>query len=327
MRPVILSHRQAIKNLYQQDMLSSIAKVCQEQPLSREGDYAFSSFQRDVLHRIFPGFTYQFCVTSTVTTAQNFNPESVKSVCLDLPDEVLESYMKVAQYDRMSQIVFMNPGRALSSIQIHPDKQRHLHPFFHRHAENFGIDRGISIGFNYPGHHTTFIAFDYLSDPHNDYWIHFDFTRLELATFPFALAWFARRGMIDMKELEKRFYLLADLTENQLGNLRKFINCPDESYEQQAQSLGVKQSTLKESLYKIRDQVTPRFAVENDIKSRQSGRALLRPLENQYSFLSLLGDGTKPLMGLDEERQRAKLDCIQCPPKLDDELLIQNGVE
>ena len=323
MRPVILSHRQAIKQLYKQDMLSSIVEACHTHPVSREGAYAFSAFQRDVLRRIFPGFTYQFCVTSTVMTAQDLNPESVSSVCLDLPDEILLSYMMVAQYDRISPIIFANPGRAVSTAQIHSDEERHLHPFFHLHAANFNIDRGISIGYNYPGHHTTFIAFDYLSDAQNETWLHFDFTRLELATFPFALAWFARRGMIDMKELEKRFHLIADLTEHQLGNLRKFINCPDESYEQQAQSLGIKQATLKESLYKIRDLVTPRFENENKIKSQQSGRALLRPLEYQYSFLTLLGDGTKPLIGLEEERQQAKLDCIESPPTLDDKSLIQ----
>ena len=297
MNSTILAHRKSIRQLYKAASLQDICDNAVAFVNTELGDKDFSEYQRQVFQQIFPGFQYEYCVTSTITTDVNMGPTSVSSVCLDLPETVLESYMMNAQYDEMSPVVYLNPGRAISHTQFYAHGTYTDHPFFVNHCIPFNIHNVYSIGFLHPGHHSTFIAFDYLGDKNNQSWTHFDFTRLELASFPFVLAWLFRNGLIDQTELQKRYLALADMTESQLANLRKFINSPNESYAEQAKSLGIKEATLKESLYKTRDLVSPRFG-ETSSKAAAKSRALLRPLEARYAFLRMLGDQTLPIRGL-----------------------------
>ena len=293
----IVSHRNAIKFVYSKPILKKIIDVADDLESSEDGNLQFSSFQREIFEKAFAGFKYEFCVTSIVETNPDGLPVDISSTCLDLPTDILENYMKVAHLDPLSPVVYQNPGRALTYSSFWPEEKIHQHPFFKKHCVKYGIYRAISLGFLFPAHHNTFIAFDYLGDKNNKSWHHSDHTRLELATFPFVLAWLFRRKQMDLKELSRRLTLLEGLGEHQLQNLRKFVNSPDQNFDQQAESLGIKPGTLKDDLYNTRDIILPRMGLA-DISQLKTNRSPLRVLEANCSFIRMLGDHTKPIIGM-----------------------------
>jgi hypothetical protein len=140
----------------------------------------------------------------------------------------------------------------------------------------------MSVGFLNPGHESTFLSFDYMGDENNVDWVPFNHVKIELASFPFALAWLYRSGVFDELRLKKMYLLLSGLTENRLLNLRKYIN------------LGITASTLKEDLAMIRDQTILKL----ELKTDPTRNTPTRLLDQHYGFLNLLGDHTTELVGM-----------------------------
>lgn len=293
----IISHRNAIKKIYSPANLGQIVKMADEFERTKAGNLKFSSFQREVLQDAFPGFTYDFCVTSIVETNSEGIPVDITSMLLDLPDDILENYMKFAHLDPLTPLTYLNPGRAINYTKVMTKEMVYNHPFYKQHLSRYDIFCGISLCVLFPSHHETFLTVDYLANEQNTSWNHFDYTRLELASFPFILAWFFRRKLMDLKELKRRFLLLEGLTEHQLQNLRKFVNSPDQHFKEQATDLGIKAGTLKDDLYSTRDIVLPRLGLDELSKAKTSGSPL-RKLESECSFLKLIGDHTRPMRSL-----------------------------
>ena len=285
-------YRHAIKTLLASDSLDEILRMAKDIPVSKEGDLEFSAFQNRVFEDIFPDFTYEFCTTSQIKLSEKGEMVGITTVNWNLPDECLMSYMMNAQYDSLSPLVYANPGRALNYTHICRPELREEHPFYINHCLKFGIYQGMSVGFLNPGHESTFLSFDYMGDENNEEWVTFDHTKIELASFPFALAWLFRSDVFDELRLKKMFLLLSGLTESRLLNLRKYINSPLQSFEQQAQNLGIRASTLKEDLGIIRDKTIVKLGLKVD----SSRNTPTRLLDQHFGFLSLLGDHTAELV-------------------------------
>ena len=291
----IISHRRAIQNLLKEDQLLDIRQMAIETPLSNIGNTEFLSYQREIIQNAFLGFTYQFCITSTVVSDENMVPQEIECVLLDLPEEIMVSYMNNLEYDELTPVSLLNPGRALSYTEACQDLDVSKHPFFVNHCSKFSIYRGITVGYNYPASRHTFITMDYLGDKDNIGWSKFDHTRLSIASFPFALAWLYRQGRMDIGELSRRFELLADFSEIKLQNLRKFINTPFQSFAEQGEALGIKGNSLRADLNETHKQVRNRFKKycrpeEMDSMTRMAG------LKLHYDFLKMLGDHTQELV-------------------------------
>jgi len=131
-----------------------------------------------------------------------------------------------------------------------------------------------------------------MGDERNLNWVPFNHIKIELASFPFALAWLYRFGIFDETRLKKMFFLLSGLTESRLLNLRKYINSPLQNFDQQATDLGIKASTLKDDLAMIRD----RTILKLEIKTDPNRNTPTRLLDQYYGFLSILGDHTAELV-------------------------------
>lgn len=278
-----------IKKLYETDQLKSIctaAKTLEEKE--------FSSFQRETLHAIFPNFCYDFCTTSLIVSGPNFQPVQIETVCLGLPDDALENYRKHAHHDDLSILVYKNPGRALQYTHIHSPESIHKHPIFIKHCSKYGIHKVTSIGFQKHGHQFSFLAFDYMGDKTNDTWHLFDHSKLELASFPFALAWLFRYRNIDEAELNRCCLVLNGLGERALSYLRKFINSPEQTFKEQATDLGINAGTIKDELASVRDQL---YSKLNTSSALNSGGPL-RSLERHYGFMRMLGDQTAEIDGI-----------------------------
>lgn len=283
--------KNAVKNLLTAESLDEILKMAETTPVTPEGNLAFSAFQNSVFERIFPDFTYEFCATSQIKLSEKGEMLDLISVNWNLPDDIVLSYMQHAHHDVLSPLVYANPGRALNYTHVCRTERVEDHPFFINHCHKYGIYMSMSVGFLYPGHESTFLSFDYLGDEHNETWVPFNHVKIELASFPFALAWWYRNGIFDLTRLRKMFLLLSGLTESRLLNLRKYINSPLQSFDQQATDLGIKASTLKDDLALMRD----RAILKLDIKTDPNRNTPTRLLDQHYSFLSLLGDHTLEL--------------------------------
>lgn len=286
--------KHAIKRLLASNTLDEILDMAQKTPVTPEGNLEFSAFQNRVFEDIFPDFTYEFCTTSQTKLSKKGELLDITTVLWNLPDECLISYMQNAHFDTLSPVVYANPGRALNYTHVCRSERLEDYPFFTNHCLKFGIHQAMSVGFLNPGHESTFLSFDYMGDKNNIDWIQFDHVKIELASFPFALAWFYRSGVFDELRLRKMFLLLSGLTESRLLNLRKYINAPLESFDQQAKNLGITASTLKEDLAMIRDQTILKLG----LKTNPNRNTPTRLLDQHYGFLSLLGDHTTELVSM-----------------------------
>jgi len=284
--------KQSIKRLFKPSSLDEIFRMAQSTPVSKDGNIQFSAFQNRVFEDIFPDFTYEFCTTSQTKLSEKGDILDIVTTLWNLPDECLASYMENAHLDSLSPLVYANPGRALNYTHVVRAERVEDFPFFRKHCLKFGIHQAMSVGFLNPGHESTFLSFDYLGDKNNVDWVPFDHVKIELASFPFALAWFYRAGVFDVRRLKKMYLLLGGLTENRLLNLRKYINSPMQSFDQQAADLGITGSTLKEDLAMIRDKTI----IKLDLKTDPNRNMPTRLLDQHYGFLSLLGDHTAELV-------------------------------
>jgi len=285
------SDRHAVRDLLKSDCLAHILHMAINAPRSKEGNIEFSHFQQTILQKYLPKFTYQFSCTNTVTTSAKSELKEITSVNLNLPDETLLSYIVNVQYDELRPLVYANPGRCLNYTHICRQELFKDHPMFLNHYQKYGIHHDLSVGYIYPGYELTFIVFDYLGDNDNKNWALFNHMKLELMSFPFALAWLYRNDKLDLPKLERMFLSLEGLTESKLSNLRKYINAPHQNLQNQADDLGIKYGTLKDSLSEIRNQILEKTGYA----AKDRKYVPLRILEEHYSFLRMLGDNTVEL--------------------------------
>ena len=285
-------YKHSIKRLLASDSLDEILQMAKATPVTPDGNLIFSAFQNRVFEDIFPDFTYEFSTVSQTKLSEKGDIIDISTVIWNLPDACLENYMEHAHLDTLSPMVYANPGRALNYTHICRAERLEDYAFFVHHCLKFGIHQAMSVGFLNPGHESTYLSFDYMGDEDNVDWVIFDHLKIELASFPFALAWFYRFGVFDSLRLKKMFLLLSGLTESRLLNLRKYINSPLQSYEQQATDLGIKASTLKEDLATVRDKTILKL----DLKTDPTRNTPTRLLDQHYGFLSLLGDHTLELV-------------------------------
>lgn len=284
-------YKNSIKNILSKNSLDEILEQAKITSLTPEGNVDFAAFQNRIFEDIFPDFTYEFSSTSQIKLSEKGEMQDIIAVNWNLPDDVITSYMMNAHLDELSPLVYNNPGRALNYTYVCSSERVEDHPFFVNHCHKYGIYHAIGVGFLHPGHETAYLSFDYLGDKSNIGWIQFNHIKIELASFPFALAWLYRFGAFDETRLRKLFLLLSGLTENRLLNLRKYINSPLLSFDQQATDLGIKASTLKDDLAFIRDQTIIKLGIKTDPNRNTPTRLL----DQNYGFLSLLGDHTAEL--------------------------------
>ena len=285
-------YKNSIKQLLLPDSLAEILEMAKSIPATPDGNLEFSAYQNRVFETIFPGFTYQFGATSQVTLTETGSISGLVSVSWNLPDECLASYMEHGHLDELSPMVYANPGRALNYTYVCRFERVEDHPFFKNHCHKFGIHHAISVGFLHPGHESTFLSFDYLGDEENTDWVPFNHVKIELASFPFALAWLYRSGVFDEARLRKMFLLLGGLTESRLLNLRKYINSSLQGFDEQAADLGIRASTLKEDLATIRNATMYKL----NLNAAPNRNTPTRLLDQHFSFLQMLGDHTADLI-------------------------------
>lgn len=284
-------YKHSIKRLLTSNSLDEILHMAKITPVTTDGNQAFSAFQNRVFEEVFPDFTYEFSTISQTKLSGKGDILDISTISWNLPDACLESYMEHAHLDTLSPMVYANPGRALNYTHVCRAERIEDYAFFVHHCLKFGIHQAMSVGFLNPGHESTYLSFDYMGDEDNVDWVIFDHIKIELASFPFALAWFYRFGVFDELRLKKMFLLLSGLTESRLLNLRKYINSPLQSFDQQAVDLGIKAGTLKEDLATIRDKTILKL----DLKTDPTRNTPTRLLDQHYGFLSLLGDHTLEL--------------------------------
>jgi len=289
-----MSHSKAIKSLYSAEQLDEIAARAKSYPFDIVGHKAFAKYQRQLIERLYYPFFFDFFAMSSITVGANKELQSIQSALLDLPDEILIHYPAYADEDDLSLTAYANPGRAIAYTQIRSHNSWTQGRYFREHLAKYGIYRASSIVFKNPGHVNSYISFDYLGGVDNTNWHNFDFTQLELVSFPFAIACLFRTEKIDEAELNYRFGALKNLSRIQLENLRKYINAPHQSLKQQASELGIEEVTLKESLYKIRNQVA-QTDTTSVLSFQIQAKGSLRPLDAYFGFLTMLSDHTRPI--------------------------------
>jgi len=280
-----------IEKLYQQQSLDEIYKTARTLPNDRFGHDAFSKFHKDMLEGLVTGFRINFLATSSIRLCRNFQPDGVQSILLNLPEKIVENYNNIAHHDVIAPVVYKNPGRIIKPDMIFNEDIWLNHPFFEAHCKLFDIHRAMMVGYLYPGKDWQYVTVEYLGTPDNLTWHEFDYEQLEMATFPFVLAWLYRNDALDDSRLARYFWALHDLTASELLHIRKYINCQHKQLKQQARELGIKEDTLKKSLYTIRDKVSYRFDWETGVD--RSSRKILNPFTFEYHFMKMLGDPTQ----------------------------------
>ena len=281
-----------ISDIYKKKSLNRIVDCFSQGIEEKESNIKCSSFQRSTMAKIWPEFHYDFSNTSKVEIDQQLGPSDLATIFCNLPDSTLESYLENAIHDDLSPLAYINQGRIIVHNKLREQNEWMSHPFFVNHCMKYGIYGSSSIGYLYPAHRATYIAFDYMGNKTNKCWDNIDHLPLEYLSFPFALAWLYRFGAMDIEELERRFHALSDLTYLELSRLRKYINAPHQTFAQQAKLLDIKERRLKEGLYDLREKLSPRFGWQSS-EELGNRRRSLRQMESEYHFLSMMGDQTE----------------------------------
>lgn len=284
----ISKYRNSIKVLYAKSGLDDLLDQASKLPRTTSGDLEFSAYQQAIFQSIFPGLTYEFCTTSRVDLSEQYEIQELQTTIYNLPDEIIASYLANAHYDELTPISFNYAGRALNYTHVCRAELVEEHPFFQNHCLKFGIYHALTIAFLHPGHSKTLLTIDYMGDEDNRNWMRLPHVKIELASFPFALAWLFRDGKLDNGMIKRYFLLMEGLTENRLLNLRGFINNTGLNFTDLGKKLGVKASWLKEDLGNIRDEALEKL----DLVVPQAGNIPYRILDTHYGFLRMLGDHT-----------------------------------
>lgn len=285
----------AIRSIYRTETLDDILKWASKLNTDQSGDLQFASVQKEIIQSRFTNFEFDYLTTSTIVCDRDFLPKSTNVLCLNVDDRLATQYDKVAMYDDVSPVSYLNCGRAIKSDDIRSFDEWMDHPFYKLHCKYFDIAKSITVSFRNLEHINTFLAFEYIASANLASWNAFDHRSLEDASFPFALAWYYRKGFMDDASLERRFSLLQNLSAKQLLHIRKYINSPLRSFEQQANEIGVSENWLKESLYNIRDILGDKLDWQRN-KCSQPHQKSLRILDRELRFFEMLGDPSAPLI-------------------------------
>ena len=253
--------------------------------------------QQEYLQKHLSGFKYDFATASIIRVDKHKRPLDVKSYLHNFsePDDVvLASYYEAIEHDHLSKLVYMNPGWALSHQDVFPGPPEN-HAFFQQHASKFGFAKSYSLGFYQPLHDRVFLAFDYLGSIENPTWEAFDPEVLELASFPFALAWLHLSDHIGERVLEEHFAALSDLKPFQLAMVRVFINQPDIGLKKQADAFGCGYNHFKKSIYQIKDKIAIQF--DDAVASEQ--KVPLIKLQRYCHLFNILPDKSRGFVRID----------------------------
>ena len=286
----LLDYKNGIRSIYSSSSLAEIAKWAKHREWSKTGDREFSDFQRQVIQAQLPAFTFDFLATSVIVCDSKFMPVETDVVCLNIDDALADGYAGVAHFDEVSPLCYLNTGRAVSTEKMRSTDEWHNHPVYMHHCKYFDIEKMITISFRSREFQTKHLAFEYLASSDHISWSKFDHKQLELASFPFALAWYFRKGLMDEATLTRRFLALSDLTESKLTHIRMYVNNPELTLPEQATELKITSAWLKENLYNVRDQLALRM--KWDVTKRKVPSSL-RLLENEFQFMDMLGDPTR----------------------------------
>lgn len=283
----------SVSNLYSEKSLLDIRRASRFNLGSSVGDLEFSAYHQQSIQDQFVGLKFDFLAVSVIDLSQ---PNSPDTVLRNIDKRIVRDYQIIAPHDTIAPRVYANPGRIIHHIDIMPQDEWDDDVFYREHCQRYDIHKALMLTFVHPTRRNTVLSIEYLGAVENKTWCCFDHRRLELASFPFALAWMYRKGVFDETEIEYRFMKLADFSETKLTHLRKFVNASQQDLDQQAEDLGLKKASLKDSLYATRDQVAERFKWDLESVRNTGNRATLRPLAFEYSFLSMLGDPTRELL-------------------------------
>ena len=247
-----------------------------------------------ILQGHFCGFVFDFLTTSTIACDRSFVPVNTDVICLDIDEALVDGYANVMEHDEVSPLSYLNTGRIISSEQIRPYDEWINHPFYELHCKYFQIAKALTVSFRNPERFLTFLAFEYLASTDNKTWDGFTHERLELASLPFALGWFYRKGLMDDAALDRRLFALQDLTETQLTHIRKYVNSPSQSFQQQSADLEISEAWLKQSLYDARRELSGRlrWGIPTSTKAIPTS---LRQLDREFRFMEMLGDPTSTI--------------------------------
>ncbi len=261
-------------------------------------DVEFAKFQRDHLISIFRDFDYDKCTISLIETDGRTGTVDFETVLygIDAPvQEVMDNYAKFVEEDNLSKIVYANPGR----VFLHSDVYEGMfenYPIFKNHCAKYGIHKVCSVGFSLIPIDEYFIAFDYMAGEQTKKWPGINVREIEYASFPFALAWLARKKRVGQKQLEQHFSALSGMTLKKLEKVRRFINSTaTEDLTDQAKSLKLKLAGYDSALYEIRDLIVSRF--QEDFENVTSHKSLKLEVIKPYCFLlSMMKNQTLPII-------------------------------
>lgn len=252
-------------------------------------DKEFARFHAQTLMQHIPPIRIDYFSSSFVETNAQGHPSDIRCALWNLPDTILANYEDVLEHDIMAPAVYGNPGRLIAHDDIIAEPDWQAHPFFLLHCRKYGIHCAWMINLRLPGKQLSHVTFEYLAGPDNKTFGATDRMMVELASLPFAYAWFFRFGAIDRPVLTTAFDLLADLTSTNLTLLRKFVSSPHLDLASQARDLGLSPASYKQSLYQLRDELAPRIGASEGTTEKVS----LRQIDHAYSILKLLGDPTE----------------------------------
>jgi hypothetical protein len=221
----------AIREIYRSGALATLAR----RAAGYRSDLDFAAFHKETIEEVFAGFDVDFLAVSAIKVDHRLQPlGGFDCVPLGLPESIVRSYQEVADADVVAPALYSNPGRIVSQATVLSEDAWLDHRFFRDHCRRYDIQRALMFGVLYPGHARKFITVEYLGSPNNGSFPGVDGGLLELATFPFTLAWLLRKGAMDDAMLERRFHALADLTGGELAALRKYVNSPYSDLAEQA---------------------------------------------------------------------------------------------
>lgn len=271
-------HKNSIKALYKKQSLDEITNTAIGTTGFEEGAKAFSKFQQQRIHNLLPGFAYEYWSTMVATLSSMGQQTEIKTIDQNLSHETIPNYIEKFRDNEMTHLVYANPGRAFGNYT--PIRGKALYP----HSKSMDI----RLGYTLPGHDRTFIIFNFLGEVISAQCENLDLIELEIALFPFGLAWLYQSDKIDLSKFARYMSCIEGLTKSRFLNLRKYINAPHQTLSQQAEDLGIKPGTLKDSLREIRDNLSTK--PQNNKPSPSN--TPLRGLEEHFSFLRMLGDHT-----------------------------------
>lgn len=292
-----IMNKRGLKSLFSERQLSQLFQACLKIKKEKSDIENFAALQCDIIQEHFSDFRYDLCTTSLVETCSDGSPVTIESYLYNFnapKDEVLASYYAVANEDPISQLIFLNPGWALSHKDVFLgaiDDE----PLYQKHTKKFGASKSISIGFNVPLFHDFFLSFDYLGYDDNLSWEKFNPETLEWASFPFALAWLYLTGRIGKVVLGQHLKSVSGLSLSQLNKLQVYIQHQDKRLSKQAEILNISPAHYKKSLYELRDIILYNF---DDHKSSEKIKELAA-LQPYCQLLKMMRDRTKPFQYID----------------------------